>query len=115
MVLTDATAETAQVYAIRKREDIPAGLSDENKAHINRALTGSSYAPRSITAYVGSDLAAGLEAMRAQRFELARGAGGLHGGAGGNDRHMDQSALDGDRPTPAGGIAEQGGGRIRAS
>lgn len=99
MVLTDATAETAQVYAIRKREDIPAGLSDENKAHINRALTGNSYAPRSITAYVGSDLAAGLEAMRAQRFDWLVGpADCTEEQAGTIDTWIKARWTDGERP-----------------
>ena len=68
MIVKEAEQEAPQTYVFNKAEEIPAGLSAENKADVERAFLGNDTAPKKVILYVGTDLAAGLTEMKKYKF-----------------------------------------------
>lgn len=73
LILLEESVPEAKTYTIYGAADIPAGITAANAAHIKRALVGADYAPRAVVAYVGTELAAGLAAMKAQEIDWLAG------------------------------------------
>lgn len=76
MILLEGEGTEAQICAIASAKEMPEGLSAENQEAVKRLFMGSDNGPKKLILYVGADLTAGLQAMKAMNFDWLAGPAG---------------------------------------